>query len=122
MNVIRKLLLSLLLLTLPTLSKANDWTTNDTIRQTAVLSTFSLDYAQTRDIKNHAWAYETNPILGRHPSDRRITLYFLSASVIHTGIAYKLPPDWRRGFQYTTLALQLAVIAHNKKIGLRFEF
>jgi hypothetical protein len=121
MNAIKKLLVPILL-TFPCISLANDWTKNDTIRQAAVLGTFYLDQAQTKDIKNHPWAHETNPLLGRHPSDRRIRNYFVSASVIHTAIAYKLPPEYRRGFQYTTLALQLAVIAHNKKIGLRFEF
>jgi hypothetical protein len=122
MNVIPKLLLTIPLVTLTPISLANDWTTNDTIRQAAVLGTFYLDQAQTKDIKNHPWAHETNPLLGRSPSDPRIRNYFLSAGLIHTAIAYKLPPEYRRGFQYTTLALQLAVIAHNKKIGLRFEF
>jgi hypothetical protein len=80
------------------------------------------DYAQTRDIKNHQGFYETNPLLGRNPSDSRIRNYFISSALIHTGIAYNMKPAMRKDFQYATIALQVAVILHNKKIGLRYEF
>lgn len=35
-----------------------------------------LDMAQTLDIQNHAHMYEINPILGRHPPNWKIYLYF----------------------------------------------
>lgn len=35
-----------------------------------------VDRCQTRDIKNHSNLQEENPILGKHPSDEKIDLYF----------------------------------------------
>jgi hypothetical protein len=104
------------------LAQAGDWTDKDTAVQAVVLSTFAVDYMQTKDIKNHKWAYETNPIMGKHPSDVRIRNYFISAAVIHTAIAYKLPPEWRKPFQYATIAVQVVTIIKNKRMGLNYEF
>lgn len=106
----------------PTISQASDWSEGDSIRQKIVLTTFYVDYLQTKDIKNHPGMYETNPILGAHPSNRRIGGYFVLAAASHSYIAYNLRPEWRRPFQYATIALQVAVILHNKKIGLNYEF
>lgn len=102
--------------------QASDWTESDSNRQRAVLTSFYLDYAQTMDIKNHAGYYESNPFLGRNPSDVRIRNYFITAGALHTYAAYNMKPEMRRNFQYATIALQVAVILHNKKIGLRYEF
>jgi hypothetical protein len=120
----KKLLLLLLSLVVSTtvLASDDDWTKEDTARQAVVLTTFALDYAQTRDIKNHDWAHETNPLLGRHPSDNRVRNYFIGATLLHTVVAYNLRPEWRRTFQYTTIALEVAVIIRNKRIGLHYQF
>lgn len=104
------------------LAQAGDWTDKDTVTQAVVLSTFALDYMQTKDIKNHSDLRETNVFLGNHPSDARVRNYFVAASILHTAIAYKLPPEWRRTFQYTTIALQVVTVIKNKRLGLNFEF
>ncbi len=118
----KKLLLFTTLLALCSGAHASDWTTADTNRQAVVLTTFAADYAQTRDIKNHDWAYETNPLLGKHPSDNRIRNYFVGSAIIHTAVMYHLPPEWRKKAQYATIALQVAVIIRNKRMGLHFQF
>lgn len=101
---------------------ASDWTEADTVRQGVVLTTFALDYAQTKDIKNHPGMYETNSLMGAHPSDARIRNYFVAASVVHTAIMYNVRPEWRRNLQYATIALEVAVILRNKRIGLHYQF
>lgn len=106
----------------PLWASASDWTEADANRQRLVLGTLYVDYKQTKDIKNHKGMYETNPLLGRHPSDVRIRNYFLLAGVGHTALVYNMRPDMRRKVQYATIALQLAVILHNKQIGLNYEF
>jgi len=100
-------------------ASANDWSTADTVRQAAVLATFAVDYKQTSDIKNHPGMYETNPLLGPHPSQRTIRAYFITAALVHTGVMALLPPDTRAAVQYGTIVLQVAVIGHNKYIGLK---
>lgn len=102
--------------------KAGDWTSADTARQGVVLTTFALDYGQTKDIKNHSNLHETNRLMGQHPGDARVRNYFIAAGAAHSVIAYNLPPEWRRSFQYSTIALELLVIAHNRQIGLHYEF
>jgi hypothetical protein len=112
--------LSLLLLT--TSAQASDWTEEDTYRQLGVYSTLLLDYSQTKDIKNHPNLYEKNPILGKHPTDKKINKYFLSVGIAHTLVAYNLPPDYRKTFQYATIGIEIVQIVKNRQLNLRFEF
>lgn len=91
-------------------------------REGAFLALGLIDYGQTRDIKNHAGMYETNPLLGRNPSDARIRNYFLASGVAHLGITYLLPRQYRSAWQWGTMAIELGVVAHNYSIGLRMAF
>lgn len=122
MNSIKTSILCSVLLGACASCAAADWDEADTARQAVVLTTFALDYAQTKDIKNHQGLHETNVLMGRHPSDVRVRNYFVAASLAHTAIAYNLPKEWRPAFQYATIALEVAVIIKNKRMGLRYEF
>jgi hypothetical protein len=84
--------------------------------------TLLLDYAQTKDIKNHPGHYETNPILGRHPHDDRIAAYFLVAGLGHYAVTKALPPEWRPAWQYGWIALEVFTILRNQRVGVNFEF
>ena len=103
-----------------------------------------VDYGQTLDIKNQraCWSedngsrfmpysvpagctssfYETNPLLGRDPSDSRIRNYFVGASLAHVAITYLLPKQYRPSWQWGTLAIQLGVISKNYQLGLSVDF
>ena len=52
-----------------------------------ILSLLVIDYRQTLDIKNHDNMYEINPILGKHPSDLKITIYFLICSILFVAVS-----------------------------------
>lgn len=100
-----------------------DWSVSDTIRQTAVVASLAADMAQTLDIKRHEGLYETNKILGRHPSDAKVVLYFVGVALAHTYIATKLPAGWQRQtFQYGLIAVQVVQVMKNKRIGLSVKF
>lgn len=104
-------------------ASADDWTPQDTTRELAFVGVLTLDYAQTRDIKNHDWAYEKNPLLGKHPSDTRIRNYFVGAAAAHYLIAKELPAGWpRKSWQYGWIALEVAQVVKNKRLGLHFQF
>jgi len=108
---------------LPRASTSRDWSDADTARQTALTLTLYADYAQTRSITRIPGLYEHNPILGPQPSDRRISAYFLTSAVLAYGTARALPAGWpRSGFQYGVIALQVAVILHNRRVGLQFHY
>lgn len=84
--------------------------------------TLLVDYNQTLDIKNHPGMYETNPILGQHPSDARIRNYFLLAGLGHYAVTKALPSEYRPYWQYGWIALEVLTILHNQQIGLKVNF
>jgi hypothetical protein len=90
--------------------------------EAAVLTAGLIDYAQTRDIKNHPELYETNPLLGENPSDTRIRNYFIAAGLAHVGIAHLLPRPYRMPWQMGWLTLQVINMQNNHRLGLRLEF
>lgn len=101
---------------------AADWTTADTARQTACVSLLAADWCQTRQIVKTPGMYETNPLIGRHPSLNRVNTYFISAIVGHTLLSYNLTPKNRKRFQYATIGLEAAVVGRNYHIGLNAKW
>jgi hypothetical protein len=102
--------------------KADEWSTVEKYKQGAVIALFALDMGQTLDIKNHPDQHETNPILGEHPSDKRIYSYFITAAILHTVLADALPTRQRGWLQDGTIALEVVVIGSNKSLGLKIKF
>lgn len=90
--------------------------------EAAFLTAGLIDYGQTLDIKNHPGMYETNPLLGRHPSDTRIRNYFIAAGLTHVGVTHLLPRKYREHWQLGTLILQVGAVDNNHRIGLRMDF
>ena len=88
------------------LSGCASWTHKDTQWQKAYFIALSADALTTTQIQYHPDIEEsvsfTRQFLGPNPSTEDTLLYFVSAGVIHTAIAYCLPPKWRRAWQITT--------------------
>ncbi len=104
-------------------AKASDWTDADTARQVAVTTVLVLDAAQTRDIKNYSTTWETNPMLGKHPSDSRVRNYFVGAALGHYAVSRALPAGWpRQAWQYGWIAIEVVQVVKNKRAGFRMEF
>lgn len=103
---------------------ASDWTTEDTWWQAAYLALHVADWGQTRDIvkREGEGYYETNPILGRHPSLKRVDTYFTVTALAHTAISYALPAAWRRGWQHVTIGVEAGYVSYNYSIGLNINF
>lgn len=110
-------------LALSTPAVAGDWSAEDTKWQAAYIALHVADWGQTRDIAAKRDRYfEQNPVLGKHPSVKRVDSYFLATSIAHTAISYALPPDLRRRWQQITVVVQAGVVAHNYGIGLNINF
>lgn len=102
---------------------ASDWKETDTERQLVYLILHAVDWGQTRNIaKNPDDYYEFNPLLGRHPSAKRVDSYMLVSGLTHTAISYVLPSDWRHAFQRVTLSVKAGFVQHNFSIGLRIDY
>lgn len=81
-----------------------------------------LDALQTRDIKNHFYQHETNPLLGPQPSDARVALYFGTAALLTAGAWYALPSGWRFLVPIAVLAIQVPRIVLNAQYGCVIRF
>lgn len=66
--------------------------------------------------------YEKNPFLGSHPSDRDIKKYFMSCIALQALVANVLPNPYRDDFLNAGIVLEVAVIADNYHVGVRFKF
>lgn len=106
--------------------KNNDWSSSDTAREAIYLTLHVIDWGQTRNI-THRYQRgedynETNRVLGKHPSIKRIDSYMAFTALAHIGVAYTLPRKWREAFQYTTIGFNLGVVYKNNGIGLKVDF
>lgn len=102
---------------------ASDWTKEDTAWQATYLALHVADWGQTRDAAAQPGRYaEQNPMLGEHPSQKRIDSYFAATAILHTAVAYALPPDWRRTWQHITIGVEAGVVCRNARIGLQVNF
>ncbi len=88
----------------------------------AFQSALYVDYRQTRRITAQPEKYfETNALLGKHPSLPRVKNYFLGAAVGHLVVSELLPyGPYRTAWQAATLVIEANTIAINVNIGLHF--
>jgi hypothetical protein len=107
---------------------ADDWTREDTYRQTALTALLVVDWAQTRWIVKHpdpingVQHSEGNPLLGSHPSVGRVNNLLAASIIAQAGIAYMLPPEWRRGWQHVWIGIEAGAVFHNHSVGVKLEF
>jgi hypothetical protein len=102
---------------------ADEWTSADTYREVVYLAVDSVDWAQTRNIaRSNGLYYEQNNAIGRHPSVRQVDRYFAEAALAHVGIAYTLPKNWRAGFQYVSIGVELGWVSHNRQLNISARF
>lgn len=96
--------------------------TQDTVRQAIYTGLLVVDYGQTLDIKNHPELEEKNPLLGPHPTDSEITRHFVVGALLHAGVTWAIPRDWRPYWQYITIGVEAGYVANNFRIGLSLDY
>ncbi len=103
--------------------RADDMVPADWYRQAAVTVLLKADYEQTVEGYDKRWTYtERNCIITQHYNQPGIRNYFLVVGIGHAIVTRALPANWRPAWQYSIIALEVAVIAHNKRAGLHFTF
>ena len=117
-----KLALILAFISLPAFA-GEPWSTQDKVLFGVSTTLLVADWAQTRTIaKNPDRWYETNPLLGKHPSVSRVNNYFATTLVANYFITDYLSPKWRTRFQGGLIAVELVVVGNNKRIGIGMSF
>ena len=102
---------------------AGEWT-EDQKRMGAALAAVSVvDWAQTRYIAaSNGRFYETNPVLGRYPSMRRVDTYFAASLLLGAVVLDALPTEYRDTALKAGLVLELLVVSNNARIGVGVKF
>lgn len=123
----------MLLLLLPALAQADDWTREDTYRQTALTGLLVADWAQTRwaikhnekhcSYQENCHSYEEdNALLGKHPSIGKLNTLVGASIVGHAAMARVLPSEWRKGWQYVWIGIETNAVYRNHQVGIKFHF
>lgn len=118
-----KKLLFIILILLNSSTHAEEWMYTDTKREAVYLTFHTIDWLQTRTIAHNPdkW-HEQNAILGKHPSIDRVDRYFALTGLAHIAVAYYLPSEYRKAFQYITIGIEMGIVAHNLSVGVEVRF
>lgn len=101
---------------------ASTWTAEDTKWELAFQSSLVIDYLQTREIARRPEFYETNVLLGQHPSAGKINAYFASCALGHAYISSLLGGKWRRGWQVVWFGIETYTDIKNYQLGVALTF
>ena len=114
-----------LLLSISTQTFADEWTTNDSLREVTFQVLNVIDWGQTRYIAKNLDRYyekESAWLIGTDPSTETVDGFMLQTAVLHLAISYMLPRDWRDAFQYITIGMKLNNTIGNAQIGIKVSF
>ena len=99
------------------------WTAEHKTLAVTTGALLAADWLQTRQIaKNPDKFHEYNPILGEHPSQGKVNLYFLAAAGGLLLLADFLPADYRTGLMYGIVVVQAAAVANNLHEGISIRW
>jgi hypothetical protein len=115
-----KLLIFIIIFLLPSIAMGEPWSTSSKVMYGMSVIALGLDAYSTHEMLNKPNRYETNKILGPHPSDRQLATYAVSCSIIVWGIAYLLPERYRPFFFAPIILVGLNSTRHNFILSTRF--
>lgn len=117
-----KLIITLILIFYTSTASA-EWKTEDTVRQLVITGLSYVDYTQTKTIaKSKGYYYEVNPILGKHPHVDTVNIFFALTKIANFAIAYYLPDNFRKVWQYSWISIETTAITWNWQAGIRMTF
>lgn len=113
---------TLVIISVPALA-GDKWNVLDTSMEIAWQAANAADYLQTRTIaKNPDDFCEYNPILGKHPDEDTVDIYFAAAAVLHLGVSILLPTKYRTLWQGITLGCTITCVQINYRAGIKIDF
>jgi hypothetical protein len=82
----------------------------------------TIDIHCTGNPQKYPGIYETNPLLGRHPSARRVNSIMAASITAHTAIAILSPAPFRTIWQSFWIAAEIKCIHTNYQMGISIRF
>lgn len=123
MSLMRTCLAAMLVVACTTQARADEWTPEQRYMGAALAAVTVVDWAQTRYIADsNGRFYETNPVLGRYPSMRRVDTYFAASMLVGAIVLDALPTEYRDTALKAGLVLEVLVVSNNARIGVGVKF
>lgn len=123
--MIKRFLLCLLMIGSAHAEPFEDWTNEEKAWFAASEITQAIDYQTTRNMlyqQSRKGFYETNPLLGHHPSKSKMNLSEVATLVGNYYLSDYLGHDNRLLWLKVHTSLELLVIGHNLSIGAELKF
>ena len=95
------------------------WDKKDIALAAAAVVSLGMDWRQTKYIADHPESCrEKNFILGSHPSNNDVDVYFAATTVIVLTAAHLLPSTWRKVLLGGVVLVQVQAIGNNIGTGI----
>jgi hypothetical protein len=104
------------LLILACQARADEWTPEDSIRESIFVGALIADGLTTVHLLESKKGTETNPLLGKYPTNKKLIAFGSAVVVGHLGVSLALPKDWRLAWQHGSIAIELLCITNNSLI------
>lgn len=86
--------------------------------EVAYVALHCIDWHQTLEISDHPERYtENNPCLGKHPSNRRVNVWFGITLPLHV-LAVIFLPEYRDLIQGIGIGIEGGMVMNNKNLGI----
>ena len=119
----KKIVLCVSMLLLSFVAKAEEPTTVDRGMEAAAMVLLAADWNQTRQIAQQPKKYyETNRILGDHPSVGSVNTYFVATMLTTAILTEVLPDTYRKILLSGIIVVEVWAVSNNKVIGLNVKF
>ena len=99
------------------------WDTTDKVLGAAALTTWIIDWGQTRDIAKRPNEFrELNVFLGEHPSVSKVDNYFVAVGIGGYLFANWLSSENRKTFLSVFTTIELINVGRNHGLGINIAF
>lgn len=101
----------------------DEWTDSQVTKAVALAVLTTADWAQTRNIARnpHKW-YETNPLLGEHPSVSKVDKHFIISGIVGAFVLESLPSKYRDWALNAGIMIEVGCVVNNFNLGIGVKF
>ncbi len=122
MNVMRIICVTLMMpILMISCGHFDKWTRGDKILQGMQLGVQGVDWLQTREIARNDDFYETNPRIGKYPTEWEVDRYFIMSAGFGMLVTHILPQEGRKYWLSFRIGVFSQAAIHNYNIGIRIK-
>lgn len=109
--------IAFILLLIPSISFADDWSSLDSTLQESYTLLHIADWKQTLEITKSTEYEESNILLGKHPSADNINIYFAGTLFAHYQVSKAIKKPYRTYWQIAWILIELDCVRRNDRNG-----